>query len=102
MLSSIFISVFKKKKKKTYFGVFIQTSRGYLLKLLGEHAHSKAVSQRENILQLIKVLFVWDMEKSSKSYTTQLLFDSSIGGGGWIIFDSSIKRGKKIIYTLHC
>lgn len=82
MLSSIFISVFKKKKKKTYFGVFIQTSRGYLLKLLGEHAHSKAVSQRENILQLIKVLFVWDMEKSSKSYTTQLLFDSSIGGGG--------------------
>lgn len=81
MLSSIFISVFK-KKKKTYFGVFIQSSRGYLLKLLGEHAHSKAVSQRENILQLIKVLFVWDMEKSSKSYTTQLLFDSSTGEGG--------------------
>lgn len=35
------------------------------------------------------------MEKSSKSYTTRLLFDSSIRGGRWIIFDSSIKGGKR-------
>lgn len=59
MLSStLLFYLFKLKNKQTSSGIFVQTSRGYLLKLLGEHSHSKAASQGENILQLIKILFV--------------------------------------------
>lgn len=86
-------------KSKQTFGIFVQTSRGYLLKLLGAHSHSKAVSQGENILQLIKILFVWDAETKVQTLTQHNCSLTAVFEGGDGSFLTAVLKGVERSFT---